>query len=583
MSKDNLLVEVHPALVEAMGLTGDPSRLDYFDLLGLKADAPIIAADVDRGVMLRSKPLRQWQNSPHHGPEVVKLLPLLHRVGAILKDSARRQAYKEELDRHKTGRKVDPRVEFERMVRAAVADGQIDERSKAELRRYAAEAGLSEADSGSIIGSIIKDIPKPVPVADTWEFSVAEGGETSDAFTNQVQALMRSGQFNAESRRQMLARASAFGLAADSASMILRQLGQSHFRALVQQVAEGGVLSDNQARLLMPKAENLGVPTDAAFQILSDFTFTGASQADLATLNLTTPVFDQDEIEFMLEKQGAVIYRRRGAWVKKTVVAVCAVAIVGVVGFVLVEVVGTLGSGSVAGKKLAEAPVRAVPAAPVASPTPAGPWANPKPDPVDGLLAVASHDSGDPPPFRIKITEVTRKEYQAFLTDMFYPSIPEGWRIDYSFPAGSGDLPVTGVEWKDAKEYCAWRARKSKLPEGAVRLPRIQEFQRLMKAPLTGGLSPADPKSWAGAGLAALKEIGAAKSHPADTLFLGNGQVYDLLSNAAEWGEDDKDGKKAVLGGDAKVGGEGYNVSEIRHLPANTKSPTLGFRCVHQP
>ena len=92
MASDNLLVELSPPLLEAIDVSGEAGKLDYFQLLGL--DRAVCAeADVERAIMARSKVLRPWQNSPQHGQETIKLLPMLHRIAAVLKDPVRREAY----------------------------------------------------------------------------------------------------------------------------------------------------------------------------------------------------------------------------------------------------------------------------------------------------------------------------------------------------------------------------------------------------------------------------------------------------------------------------------------------------------
>ena len=108
MAGDNLTIDLAPSLREALAIPDATSLIDYYVLLGLPRGSATAEA-INAAVMARTKALRPWQNSADYGPEVVKLLPMLHRVATILKDPVRSEAYREQLDRLVSGEKADPR------------------------------------------------------------------------------------------------------------------------------------------------------------------------------------------------------------------------------------------------------------------------------------------------------------------------------------------------------------------------------------------------------------------------------------------------------------------------------------------
>lgn len=79
--------------------------------------------------------------------------------------------------------------------------------------------------------------------------------------------------------------------------------------------------------------------------------------------------------------------------------------------------------------------------------------------------------------FWIDLTEVTRRQYQAFLVETGYrpPFVAEDWANDdgwnwsgTDYPPGTGDHPVVLASWYDAVEYCTWAGK---------RLPTESEWQ----------------------------------------------------------------------------------------------------------
>ena len=88
------------------------------------------------------------------------------------------------------------------------------------------------------------------------------------------------------------------------------------------------------------------------------------------------------------------------------------------------------------------------------------------------------------PPFRLGKTPVTNREYGPFLALGRSPE-PPWWRDD-RFSAA--ELPVVGVTWSDAMEFCAWI---SEAAGGTWRLPTEDEWE----VAACGGLS-SPPTAW---------------------------------------------------------------------------------------
>jgi formylglycine-generating enzyme required for sulfatase activity len=51
--------------------------------------------------------------------------------------------------------------------------------------------------------------------------------------------------------------------------------------------------------------------------------------------------------------------------------------------------------------------------------------------------------------------EVTTSRYAKFLQATGSANPPEGWE-EVNLDSGSGNLPVVGVDWRDADAYCRW-------------------------------------------------------------------------------------------------------------------------------
>lgn len=71
-------------------------------------------------------------------------------------------------------------------------------------------------------------------------------------------------------------------------------------------------------------------------------------------------------------------------------------------------------------------------------------------------------------PFFIDRTEVTNRQYQAFLEANPAESAPDDWSRRH-YPQGQGDFPVVYVNWFQASHYCRWQGG---------RLPTESEWEK---------------------------------------------------------------------------------------------------------
>jgi formylglycine-generating enzyme required for sulfatase activity len=206
------------------------------------------------------------------------------------------------------------------------------------------------------------------------------------------------------------------------------------------------------------------------------------------------------------------------------------------------------------------------------------------PDPASGMIAFPAEREGDPPTFQMLINEVTCRQYQEFLQETLEEP-PLGWRAGGRYPPGSAQLPVTNLTWSDAMAYCRWIAAKRGWDREAVRLPSLQEYRRALRYRTTRDRVDI-PTYWA----RARSQLGngrgpsPVKQTQFDKIFIPErGQMYDLVGNVAEWGWDQRDSLRVILGGDYTQTDSGFNHLEPRWRPPDQTSPTVGFRFVYLP
>ncbi|NOT47099.1 MAG: SUMF1/EgtB/PvdO family nonheme iron enzyme, partial [Acidobacteria bacterium] len=191
--------------------------------------------------------------------------------------------------------------------------------------------------------------------------------------------------------------------------------------------------------------------------------------------------------------------------------------------------------------------------------------------------------------FAIAETEVTNGEYSEFIRETGHAA-PPGWN-GHKFPADTSAFPVVNVSWKDAADFCAWKAGKLGLP---VRLPTEAEWEQAARGP--EHLKYPWGADW-NKDAAISKETGGkvspVKSFPINRSSFG---VYDMIGNVWEWVADEigqgdavsdtdvesarKKGRKLriVKGGSVEESFKDMDSQSRYEVPEGTKVKMIGFR-----
>lgn len=189
--------------------------------------------------------------------------------------------------------------------------------------------------------------------------------------------------------------------------------------------------------------------------------------------------------------------------------------------------------------------------------------------------------------------ETTVAQYGQFLSSSRAPAPPDYW--DTVDPIRHANLPVIGVDWRDANAYCRWAGK---------RLPTEAEWEKAARGADErlypwGDASPTlshanyqntSPDAYDG-GLAAVGSHGTGKSAYG---------IEDMAGNAAEWVADwysesfaagDADNPKGPADGPGHVvrgGGRydpDYRITATGRFfaPPATRADDIGFRCAADP
>lgn len=187
-------------------------------------------------------------------------------------------------------------------------------------------------------------------------------------------------------------------------------------------------------------------------------------------------------------------------------------------------------------------------------------------------------------PFLLDIFEVTRQQYKDFIDDTKHAA-PSTW-TNGSFPSGTANHPVTGVNWDDAQAYASWAGK---------RLPTEAEWEFAARG--KDGSTYPWGNSWksncANAGdegkqRKGLDEVG---QHKCDSPF----GIQDLIGNAWEWTASDwgpypggnlvnpaKGNEKVIRGGSWETAPKfatGFFRSGLARIGDQAGYGETGFRC----
>ncbi len=183
--------------------------------------------------------------------------------------------------------------------------------------------------------------------------------------------------------------------------------------------------------------------------------------------------------------------------------------------------------------------------------------------------------------YYIDVTEVTNKQYLAFVSATKYPA-PFYW-TGGNYPAGRGDSPVLYVSKKDAEAYAAWMHK---------RLPTEEEWEKAARGtdgrvfPWGSKFEP-DKAATADSSLE-LVLSGVKGGFSAITVSEAPGDispygVHDMAGNVREWTCTLSSDKKnlAIVKGASWVDLNITARAAYRELvPVDSKSHIVGFRCV---
>ena len=188
----------------------------------------------------------------------------------------------------------------------------------------------------------------------------------------------------------------------------------------------------------------------------------------------------------------------------------------------------------------------------------------------------------DLPTFLLDRTEVTVAQYQRFLASLPTDEeraafLPVTWRGGRP-PAGSTQLPVTGVTWDQADEFAGWAGKRLPMQQ-EIELATFGYSSAVVPTAIQKRLEEAR-KASDGRSRPNTLELARRSTLPVDRpdAFVSASGAADLLGNAAEWTALSPPGdpwRAQVVGGsyEEQIG------SRVTARLANDPSLAVGFRC----
>lgn len=594
--QEDYTVHVCEKLRKAAGFPATGKPLNYFELLGVSPQEKD-PSQLKKAMRERIRALRQWQHSPEVGDEVVRLLPLLHRVVRILSDDRRREMYVNALQQPGDSDTQQAQNVFVEKVRASLAVDDIDDASRsAELSAMAQSEGLAPHEADAIIQRVRNEMQGRLAeqrgktqseLGGDWEFRIA--GEGEESFLLMLSGMHASGNFDEKTNEEWMREGARYGLEPQRAHEMVLNFQCSRFEETVARAAGNLSLSEVQTDMLRPLGLKYGLTEQQVNQIFSDYTISlntqfeenfeedeeaddfRLSQSDnesfIEGLSGELPP-DQEKVRTAMTLPG---------WLSHIALLALVVFVVGIVGWWASINMRDNNSNLVEHKERSETEQVAQPED-VVEKVLSQSYSLPS-DPDSGLIRFEPETQEDPPAFIMKTTEVTCEEYRTFLKET-QTQPPLGWTNRGEFPEGWDALPVTQLTYHEATAFCAWIAQRKGWDVKQVTLPSHAEWERAARGKTMRG-NPLADNYWREQKFNQIPRLKPVTDNISDKIIIEDkGHMYDLIGNASEWGRDVKDGRQSILGGNVDLASTGFDPRKSRWQLPGIRGKYVGFRYV---
>ncbi|MBX3188463.1 MAG: SUMF1/EgtB/PvdO family nonheme iron enzyme [Labilithrix sp.] len=203
--------------------------------------------------------------------------------------------------------------------------------------------------------------------------------------------------------------------------------------------------------------------------------------------------------------------------------------------------------------------------------------------------------------FCIDTTEVTNSQYAAFLASSPSASAQPAicsWNATFTpqdrwpFASGEEDLPVGGVDWCDARAYCAWAGKRlcGKIGGGSLAPSERRNTSRsewMYACTLAGTREYPYGSTYVPAACVGEDSTGPRPASVGTSPGCVGGPpgLFDMSGNIAEWDDScvtsagGPDDSCAYRGGEFFHSPEGLTCREVEVFPRNNTAPWGGIRC----